>query len=170
MNELSEKEIIIRIQKGKINYFEILVNRYSKIVYFYTKRKIIDEEDAKDIVQNSFVKAYKAIDRFNTEKNFYPFLFSIVKNEIAEFYRRKNNNWKLNEQITTDEVDLEYEKLDIGFLFDSIKSEHRLVLEMYYIKGLSYKEIAEELGKPINTIKTLLRRAKIEAKEIYEKE
>ncbi len=168
MEELSEKEIITKIKGGEIDYFSSLVKRFSRIIYYYTKKKIQNEHDIADVVQNTFIKAYKSIDRFDLKKTFYPYLFTIVKNEIAEYYRKKKNHIKLTEDAAFYEQSFGDED-DFQKLLDNLKGEYKKVLTLYYAEGYSYKEISQKLNKPINTIKTLLYRAKNELKEVYEK-
>jgi RNA polymerase sigma-70 factor (ECF subfamily) len=169
MEELSEKEIISRIKNGEIDYFGHLMKRFSKIIYFYTKKKIRDEHDVTDIVQNSFIKAYKGLDKFDSKKAFYPFLFTILKNEIADFYRKKKYDSKITEQTASYEEKFIDETQDFESLINKLKPEYQTVIKSYYIEGYSYKEIAVQLDKPINTVKTLIRRAKDEFKKHYEK-
>jgi RNA polymerase sigma-70 factor (ECF subfamily) len=169
MEDLSEKEIIIKIKNGEIDHFAFLVKRFSQIIYFYTKKKIRDPHDLADIVQNSFIKAYKGLDRFDIKKTFYPYLFTIVKNEIADYYRKKKSNIKLTEQTAAYEQSFQNEKEEFDILLSTLKKDYRTVIELYYLQGFSYNEIAEKVGKPLNTIKTYMSRAKADIKKNYEK-
>lgn len=168
MEDFSEKEIIIKIQNGKINYFELLVNKYSRIIYFFTLKKVQDQKDAEDIVQNTFINVYKAIEKFDINRSFYPFLFSVLKTEIAKFYRNHKKHFQLEEKLLSQE-NLKTENIDLELILKTLKNEYSGVLKLYYIEGFSYKEIAVELKKPVNTVRTLIRRAKIEARKNYEK-
>lgn len=167
-DSLSEKEIIKRIQNGEINFFEVFVKKYSQILFYYAKKKLLRREDAEDAIQNSFIKTYKSIDKFDPSKSFYPFIFTVLKNEIADFYRKRSNNIELKENLIAKDHDFE-SKIEIYFLFSKIKKESKNILDLYYLQGLSYNEIANKLGKPINTVKTMIRRAKIDARKNYEK-
>lgn len=169
MEELSEKEIIKRVKNGEIDYFAYLVQRFSQIIYFYIKKKVRDEHDVADITQSAFIKAYKSIDRFDSKKAFYPYLFTIVKNEIADFYRRRKYETKLTENTASYEEKFLDETEDFNTLIENLKPEYKIVIKLYYVEGYSYKDIATKLDKPINTVKTLLRRAKEELKKNYEK-
>lgn len=161
MDELSDKEIIEKIRNGEIDYFEIFVKKYSKIVFYYTKKKVKSEADTEDIVQNAFIKIYKSLDRFDINQAFYPYFFTIVKNEINEFFRKNKKILPLHEEIAAPELEDEF-----GFelLIHDLRPEYKRVLELYFREGYSYKEIGEKLKKPINTVKTLIRRAKEEVK------
>jgi RNA polymerase sigma-70 factor (ECF subfamily) len=169
MDDLSEKEIIQKIKNGEIDYFETLVERFSKIIYFYTKKKIANAQDIEDIVQNSFIKAYKGITKFDTKKTFYPYLFTIVKNEIADYYRKKKPEFKINDQTATYEQSFEDTTANFKGLLANLRGDYKTVVTLYYHEGYSYKEIAKKINKPVNTVKTLLYRAKNEIKESYEK-
>lgn len=157
MEEVSEEEIIRKIKRGEINYFEFLVNKYSRLVYFYALKKVANREDAEDIVQNAFVKAYKGIDRFDLKQKFYPWFFTIVKNEINEFFRKNKTHSKLDEEMAED---VKEEGFGFEYLIKDLKPEYKQVLQLYFEEGYSYQEIAEKIEKPINTVKTLIRRAK----------
>ena len=169
MKSLSEREIIQKIKSGEINYFEHFVKSYSKILFHFITKKIPDRHDASDILQNSFIKAYKSIHKLNEHKAFYPYLFTIVKNEMNDYFRKK----KYNVQITDDAIGYEQafisEEKEVAVLLENVKQEHKKVINLYYLEGFSYNEIAKKLDKPVNTVKTLLRRAKLAVKKNYEK-
>jgi RNA polymerase sigma-70 factor (ECF subfamily) len=170
MEELSERDIIKKIKNGEIDYFASFVKRFSQIIYYYAKKRIKDEQDVPDIVQNSFIKAYKGMERFDEKKTFYPYLFTILKNEIIDYYRKKKYHVKIEEDHATYEERSINEATDFTNTLDKLKPESGAVIKLYYIEGYSYKEIAGKLKKPINTVKTLLHRGKSELKKIYEKE
>lgn len=161
MEELTEKEIIEKIQSGFIDYYEVLVKKYSDILFYYTVKKVNRKEDAEDIIQNSFIKAYKVLDHFDTSKTFYPYLFTILKHEIVEFYRKHTPTIPLDDQQFTTETN---QQTDMVTLLSDLKKDHQMVLQLY-IEGYTYQEIASKMSKPINTIRTLIRRAKLELRK-----
>ena len=169
MEKLSEKEIIQKIKGGEINYFEFFVKRHSKPLYYYVKKKIPNDHDISDIMQNSFIKAYKSLNKFDTKKEFYPYLFTIVKNEMTDFFRKKKCEITLEDDAIAYEQKFESEEKDLNMLMKDVKTEYKKVIRLYYLEGFSYNEIAEKINKPINTVKTLLRRAKLAVKKNYEK-
>lgn len=162
---MTEREIIKKIKAGEINLFEVFVKKYSSKMHFYIQQRVRRREDAADILQNSFIKAYKALDRFDEKKPFYPYFFSIVKREIVDFYR-KNANLLYIPDIQ--ELPIYYEDVKEDIDISDLKDKYRKVLQLL-IEGYSYKEIANKLHKPINTIKTLIRRAKLEMTKKNEK-
>ena len=165
--DISEKELIARIQNGEIDLYSYFVNKYTRLAFFYVRKKVFNPEDAKDIVQNAFINTYKAIERIDADRTFYPYFFSVLKNEVNQFFRNHRNNMELlDDMVASYEVDT---GLDLSFAFAQIKPLSREVLELYYVEGFSYKDIAVKTGRPINTVKTLIRRAKSEVKKIYER-
>lgn len=168
MEQLSEKEIIRKIQKGEINYFEHFVRKYSSIIFSFVFKKIRNVQDTNDIVQNAFIKMYKALDRFDPNLSFYPYLFTITKNELVNYYRKKESYLPLNENIIQHDSPLINERTFLRDLIQNLKKDYQKVIQLL-AEGYSYKEISQKLNKPINTIKTLIRRAKFQIK-YHEKE
>ncbi|MBI3385300.1 RNA polymerase sigma factor [Candidatus Gottesmanbacteria bacterium] len=163
-----EKDIILKVKRGEINYFEALVKKYSRVAFFYTKKRVKQPSDAEDIVQNSFIKAYKVIERLDENRGFSGYFFAILRNQIVDFYRQKNNDVPLFESLTSQDLENSGLKIDVEELYAKIRPEYKTVLQLY-TEGFSYQEIAANLKRPINTIKTLIRRARIEARKLYEK-
>ena len=162
MQDLSEKEVIRKIRYGEIDHFKYFIDKYSKVVYYYVLVRVNHSaQDAEDIVQNAFIKVYKSLERFDPNKKFYPYFFTIVKNEIIEFYRKNKKHLELSEDLIQEERE---SKLDFEFLMGGIKPEYAKVLKLYFEDGYSYEDISKKLVKPINTIKTLIRRGKDQVK------
>ncbi len=162
---MTDAEIIQKISEGEIDLFEILVKKYTKKMYGYIKQRVRLEDDVSDILQNSFIKVYKALSHFNTQKEFYPYFFSVVRNEMAEFYRKNPYNDSLNEDHESIPTKVEVSEID----FSGLKGEDKNILQLL-ADGYSYQEIADKIGRPINTIRTIIRRARLHVvKKQYEK-
>lgn len=166
MDKVLEKDIILKIKNGEINYFEFFVKKYSRLGYFYTRKKIRNYDDAQDIVQNSFIKVYKAMDRFNENKKFLPYFLAVLRNEIVDFFRQHKNNVRLDESLVLENQSENF--YELNEILKQLRPIYRLVLKLH-TKGLRYEEIAKKINKPINTVKTLIRRGRIEARKIYDK-
>lgn len=160
MQDLSDKELIVRIKNGEIDYYEYIVKKYTKQIYNYVFKKIKNREDVEDIVQMSFFQLYKVIGRFDVERPVLPYLFQIAKNEMKMFWRSQKKTVPLDEKLIVEEkeelIDLDFIKRQLEKLTKEQKKAIKLVIE-----GFSYKEIAKFLGKPINTIRTIIRRARL---------
>lgn len=155
---MNDKEIIIKIKKGEIDYFEVIVKKYTSKIYQLIKLKVSIKEDAEDLVQNTFIKFYKAIGRFNENLPVLPYLYQIAKNELKMYYRSKKNFLPLKEDFkNNDEKDF-FDKFDNkeDYLKNLKNQEKEMMLML--IDGFSYQEIAKKFKKPVNTVKSIIRR------------
>lgn len=89
MNRISEKEIIERVLGGDANAFEELVLRYEKTVYSLAVRMVSDREDAADMTQEAFIKAYNSLSSFRGDSKFSVWLYRITTNVCLDFLRSK---------------------------------------------------------------------------------
>jgi len=171
--EISDKEVIIKIKRGEINYYRYIVNRYSKKIRNFIYQKLFDKEDVDDLVQNVFLNFYKATGRFDENKKVVPYLFQIVKNELKMYYRSKKVTVSLDEtfylqddRLVVDNWEESNEEIKINL--KKLPNNQRNSLHLLS-EGFSYEEIALKLKKPINSVRTLIRRGRIKLKKYYEK-
>lgn len=170
MQTIDDKEAIQKIQNGEIDYYSYLVNKYLPNIKQFVASKLFDKYDVDDVVQNAFIHFYKSLPRFDIKKPVVPYLFQIVKNELKMYYRSKKQTVSLDDRISAahggDVFDFESEEIDnvIGGLKPDQGSAMRMVVE-----GFSYEEIAKKLNKPINSVRTIIRRARLKLKQKYEK-
>jgi RNA polymerase sigma-70 factor, ECF subfamily len=178
----NEKEVISAAQKGDLKAFEQLLFLYEKRIYTYIYGFVNQKYDAEDLTQETFVKLYKNIRNIDTEKSFKSWLYKIATNTVYDWLRRKKITpvmLELNEEIaeleeaeTMDDnspYDNEEKKRLVDDALNVVKPAHKKILHLFYREDLGYKEIAEVLNIPLNTVKTNLRRAKAALKEILEK-
>jgi len=165
--ETSDKEIIAKIKKGNINYYSLIVKKHTAIIYRFIKNKISVKEDTEDLVQNSFLKLYKSIHRLDENKPILPYLYEIAKNELKMFYRSRKPTIQLNENIIGDETaDKETINDNESYLKLLKKKEKEIFLLIN--KGFKNEEIANKFKTPLNTIKSIIRRARLRLKNFYE--
>ena len=151
-----------------------LVKKYEKQVIGYIIRiSGVIYEEAEDIAQEIFLKAYTNLNNFDQTKKFSSWLFSIAHNETISHWRK---NKKKLDVINIEEDQLEIllsENFDIGEKIDNkilrvkikkglakIDIKYREVIELKYLNDYSYEEISDIIKKPVNTVGTLLNRAK----------
>lgn len=158
----TDAAIIDSIRAGNINDFEVLVNKYSSKIRRFIVQKLFDKEEADDIVQNSFIQFYKALSQFNTSKPVYPYLLQIVRNELNMYFRKHHKTVPLNEDIVSSDEKLQIE--DTEDILKDLKKDHKNALS-WFAEGYSYQEIARRMGKPLNSVRTLIRRARLFVKK-----
>ena len=160
MAGLHDKEIIKKIKNGEIDFYSYIVKKYTTQIYQYIKAKLFKKEEVDDLVQNVFISFYKAIENFNEEKPIKPYLFQIVKNELKMYFRSYKKNIPLDEKIVFEDKYEELKIKDIKFL----NSQEKVIFE-YINEGYSYEEVAKFVKKPLNTVKSIVRRGRLKIKK-----
>ncbi len=158
--------------------FIVLYTRYNVGVKSHISRYVIQKEDIEDIALESFQKAFSQIGSYNPEYKFSTWLYRIARNtafdHLSKHDREKNNmpTTSINEDIAelkelpaamhNPEEDIinqqEYDKWLTNI--EKLKDDYRIVAKMNLIDNFGYKEIADALDIPLNTVKTKIRRAK----------
>jgi RNA polymerase sigma-70 factor, ECF subfamily len=164
MSDLSDKDIIKKIKNGKIDQYSYIVKKYTTLIYRHIKRKLFKKDETDDLVQNVFISFYKAIEKFDEEKPIKPYLFQIVQNELKMYFRSYKKNLPLDERIIGEDKQEEL-KID-DFIF--LNSQEKEIFQ-HISEGYSYQEIAKIFKKPLNTIKSIIRRGRLKIKKNYEK-
>ena len=178
LTNLTDAELVsLALDQNQAAYI-VLYTRYDKGVRAHISRYVSQQEDIEDICLESFQKAFSQIGTYNPDYKFSTWLYRIARNtafdHISRKDREKNNlpTTSISEQISEmneipaathnpeDEIinQQEYDKWLANI--DRLKDDYRTVAKMNLIDNFGYKEIADELDIPINTVKTRIRRAK----------
>lgn len=156
--------------------YKELMKRYHDKIFSYLYRLTGNKEEAEDLLQNVFVKVYKNINRFDTRRKFSSWIYRIAHNEAVNFLKKRGRKKFVSlEDIETTRDKLETAspakspvdawinkelKNEMQSALDKLPSKYKEVLILRYFLDKSYEEMSEILGKPINTVGTLLNRAK----------
>lgn len=138
-----------------INYFQL----YGEEIYRYLRRLLRDEETAKDILQETFLKAMKINIEEKTAKNY---LFKIAHNLAMDYLKEKDRF--LDVEIESEMRHSPEEIVEQKDIWKPLSPIEKGILILYYQEGYSYEEISEKLSIPLNTLKSHIYRAK---KKIY---
>jgi len=191
--DVSELDLVRRCQTGDTEAFDELVTRYRTRVFSMIYNMVHSEQDAWDLAQDSFLKAWKSIKRFRGRSSFYTWIYRIVMNVTIDWLRKKHvkgAGTEFDDAIQLREVDpasktvpkteaLPYETMERGEIrvridqaIAQLSSEQRAVILMKEIEGMQYHEIAETLGCSIGTVMSRLfyARKKLQTllKDVYE--
>jgi len=160
-----DKELIIKIKNGEIDFFEVLVKKYSKVIYSYLFSRLKKKEDCEDLVQEIFLSFYKSINRFDEKKPVLPYLFEITKNSLKMFYRKRKIFLPLKEEIIKEDDFKFFEdiKVDSFGNLNKLNEKEKKIFEMLG-QGYKIKEIAKILRIKENTIKSIIRRGRLKLK------
>ena len=169
-----EQHLIQRAQKGDHDAFAVLVSEHQRYVYNLALRLLKNEEEALDLVQETFVRAWTALPNFRGQSQFRTWLYRIVTNLC--YNRLPHLRRSLNE--LGDDVIAEIPETDTAFdnparglesrelrsylhrAIDHLDGNYRLLISLRYQDELSYEEIAVMLNLPLGTVKTGLFRTK----------
>jgi len=169
VNDLPESEIIKEVKKGDKEMFGLLVEKYSDRVFSYFIRFLGDRDEALNLTSEVFFKAFKGIENFNEDKEFFPWLIKIARNEGINFMRKN----KTYEELETDNFTEEnYFERDV-MLEDALKKlneNDREILLLFYQQDLSYDEIANILNISLENVKVRIFRAKEKLRKLLYKE
>ncbi len=164
MTELSDKDIVKKIKNGEIDYYSYIVKKYTTIIYRYIERKLFKKDEVDDLVQNIFISFYKAIEKFDEKRPVKPYLFQIVQNELKMYYRSQKLTTSLNDNIYL--IDNRSQDNNIDDYLSNLNQGERNIFQ-HISKGYSYEEIGKLFKKPVNTIKSIVRRGRFKIKKIY---
>ncbi|MGC8893697.1 MAG: RNA polymerase sigma factor [candidate division WOR-3 bacterium] len=153
--------------------FEGLVEDYMERIYNLCYYMTGEPEVARELTQESFLRAYKALDRFRGESSHYTWLYKIALNRCRTYLKKrgKERNVSLDEledagwDPAEDPPDNMLEIMTVRKALASLPPEHREILLLFYFDELKYEEIAEALDIPMGTVKSRLARAKSALKE-----
>jgi RNA polymerase sigma factor (sigma-70 family) len=179
---LSDTDIIGRVLQGQQAVFSQLVERYQNYVFTLVLRFIESREDAEEVAQDVFIKAYRSLADFRGESKFSTWLFTITRTSCISFLRKK----KLNTlSLDNERTGLQVANTESGFRANLIeqKSRHAMlneaigmlsaddsqVLTLFYKGEQTLEEIAQIMGMETNTVKVKLHRARQRLKDKMEK-
>ena len=177
MTVLFENEIIRSVLRGNVNDFEKLVTAYEKNVYNIALRMVGDPDDAADMTQETFIKAYRALSGFRGDSKFSSWLYRIASNVCLDFLRSRSRHPQVS-LSTVDEDDratfelpdmrqnpeeqlmkkLGMEAVRRGL--EQLPEQQRQILVLRELGGLSYAELAQTLGLEEGTAKSRIFRAR----------
>ncbi|HUO50431.1 MAG TPA: RNA polymerase sigma factor [Candidatus Paceibacterota bacterium] len=168
----TDESIALRVQHGDADLFGELVERYEEKLMRYARKFLRDPDDAKDIVQEVFIKAYENIQSFDATRRFSPWIYRIAHNEFVNEIKKRSKGPvfgidfdlmfpHLTAHETADSAALERDMKGILEQFlDELDPKYREPLILYYLEGLSYKDMADILRIPISTVGVRLARGK----------
>jgi RNA polymerase sigma-70 factor (ECF subfamily) len=165
-----DKLLVERCQAGDREAFDELYLRYQRRLYRFCMQRLGQAHDAEDVVQESFVRAWRALPRFAGERRFYPWLTVIAANLCVDTLRRRSRLTPVEESRiaaadtgTYDIEDAVLHEVDskmVATAFGQLSTRHQRVLQMREGSEWSYREIAEHEGVGVTAVETLLWRAR----------
>ncbi len=169
---ISDEKLIHQYLGGDEKSLEFLIAKYLKPIYGFIYKNVGDSAQAEDITQEVFLRVWKNLKKFDQNKNFKPWLFQIAKNASIDFLRKKKTvSFSRFENEKGQNVFIENivakpanligklsDKKVLSTAMQGLDQKEQKIIKMRHDDGLSFKEIADILKKPLNTIKSRHRR------------
>ena len=168
-----DTQLVKRFQRGETSVFNELMIRYQKSIYGLVYRNVHNHEDALDLTQDVFLKAYQGLFNFRKASQFYTWLYRIAVNLCIDFKRRNTMRpivaemWEFDDSITTNLTDANSEPPSKMVLNEELLKQIHQAIEqlspmqyeifvLHYREGLALKTIARKLNRQVGTIKAHL--------------
>lgn len=174
-DRLYERLLVVRSQTGDDRAFAELVERYHARLRYFLRKLLGDLHTAEDVLQNTWLDAFKSLGRLNDAGAFPAWLYRIARDRAyRELRKRRQTPFPLEENaipngaldahdFAEEDVALVHEALDV------LQSEHREVLVLRFLEEMSYEDIADVISCPLGTVRSRLYYAKMHLKRILEK-
>lgn len=183
---MDDKDLIRRVLDGDQEAFADLMARNEKQVYNLCLRMAGDPEDARDLTQESFLKAWRGLQFYKSECSFSTWLYRLSTNVCIDHLRSRKRKGAVSLSVTDEggeETELEIpdaeplpeqqiihreERQAIAAAMNRLEEEYRTVLTLRVVEDLSYEQIAEVLDLKAGTVKSRIARARIKLKKILQ--
>lgn len=164
LTEATDEQLFARVNQGSEQAFELVYEKYHKLLYVLAYRYLMDKDRAEDAVQNVFVKLWEYRERLNIGISLRNFLFTMTKNHVLNVIRDENTALEKQYELAQcaseydDDLVEKLEKRERMALFyeavDKLPPQKKAICRMKVEEELSTKEIAERMNLSVNTIKT----------------
>ncbi len=187
---LDDKALAAEAAKGREGAYRELLRRYERPVFSLVFRMVRDRTLAEDLAQEAFIRAFNAIESYNSSYKFSNWIFKIANNHTIDYLRKRKldtvsidgspnassaeetRRTSLELESETERPDAFVESRELGGMIESaigqLRPEYRTVVLLRHVEGYAYEEIAEMMDLPLGTVKTYLHRARAELKKILE--
>ncbi|MDF7807513.1 sigma-70 family RNA polymerase sigma factor [Pontiellaceae bacterium B12219] len=171
----SDDELVLKAQQGDIQAFDLLVERYHSRIYSLTYNMTSNREDAEDLTQEIFVKAFEALPRFKGKSSFYTWLYRIGVNKTINYRKKRNRKRALSldsfdQDIKLDDdyhdltakgsplrsISLSELQIKLNEALQGLSEKHRTVVVMHDMQGIPHDEIAKVVGASVGTVRSRL--------------
>lgn len=171
---MPEKSIIEAVKSGDIEKYSLLVQSHSGKVFALARSLLKNREDAEEITQNVFLKAFKSLDNFRGDSKFSSFLYRICYNESINRIHSRKIDFSIDEEQTAgaaiNETFYQIRKAEqqryVRIALNKLPDTYRVVLTLFYLEEQSYTEITQLTGLRLSAVKVRLHRARAALAEV----
>ena len=158
--EVEDRDLIAKARRGNVDAFNVLVSRWEKRVFNYLYRLVSNREDALDVSQDVFLKAYQNLPKLEDPERFTAWLFRIAHNEAFSLLRRRRPETDLEGEPRPAQTGPKMLPMELSLAVESalkvLSEDQREAVLLKIYQGFKFDEMAEILGCPVSTVKSRL--------------
>lgn len=173
--QVEEMELVDRARKGDLTAYDDLVKRYQERIYATIYHMTSNHEDANDLAQDAFIKAFQALKSFKGGSSFYTWVYRIAVNKTINFLKQRKNRSQLSlddldfnaehdpdlvalisDKTPRREVNLTELQEKLNIALQKLSEAHRMVVVLHDVQGLSHEEIAKIMDCNVGTVRSRL--------------
>lgn len=158
--EVEDRDLIAKARRGDVEAYNLLVSRWERRVFNYLLRLVGQREDAMDVSQEVFLKAYQNLPKLDDGAKFSSWLFRIAHNEAFSLLRRRRQEGELTHEPRTSDGAGRLLPIELSLAVESalgrLSSEQREAVLLKVYQGFKFDEMAEILDCPVSTVKSRL--------------
>jgi RNA polymerase sigma-70 factor, ECF subfamily len=180
MKNISDQELIDSIKNGNHSDYSVLVDRYKNKAFSMLKRMLRNEFDAEEILQDSFLKAFRSLETFKAEAKFSTWFYRIVYNSALTKLSSKRR--KIEQEMSSiedhhdleanfDSINVEQNNISelINDMINLLPEKYSTIITLFYLNELTCEEIAETMNITLSNVKVLLYRSRNAMRDLIEK-
>ena len=158
--EVEDRDLIIQARRGKVEAYNLLVSRWEKRVFNYILRLVSNREDAMDVTQDVFLKAYQNLGKLEDLSRFAPWLYRIAHNESHSLLRKSRPEGELNYEPASSDPAARLFPIELSLAVQGalkrLSDDQREAVVLKVYQGFKFDEMAEILCCPVSTVKSRL--------------
>ncbi|MDD2196931.1 MAG: sigma-70 family RNA polymerase sigma factor [Bacteroidales bacterium] len=165
MSQMSDKELLcmFRVEDTRSYAFNLIVRKYQERLYWHVRKIVISHDDTDDVMQNTFLKVWNALDKFREDSQLFTWLYRIATNEALTFLKKKRSKFfvpfeDVEQQListleSSPSLNGEEIKIKLQKAVLKLPEKQRLVFNMKYFDELKYEEISQIVGTSVGALK-----------------
>ena len=165
----NEKQVIESLKQGDCEAFDRLFRGYNQRLYYFALSILKNREDARDVVQEVFLRVFRNVDSIKQDCNFKSYLFTISYNIIVDTMRKKLSAQQFRDYLVKNAIqeespvarEVEFNELNTLYqdAIEKLPPQRKKIYKLHRVESLSYEEIATNLGISVHTVKSQMNKA-----------
>jgi RNA polymerase sigma-70 factor, ECF subfamily len=158
--EVEDRDLITKARRGNVEAYNLLISRWDRRIFNYLLRLVKNREDAMDLSQDVFLKAYQNLAKLEDPSRFSPWLYRIAHNEAYSLLRKNRPESEMGEERAEAVPGRRMMPIEVGLAIETamarLTEDQREAVVLKIYEGFKFEEMSEVLGCPVSTVKSRL--------------